>query len=162
MMTIAALEAAELATVLAALRFYQEEGRGDPANRSDAIHDIATACDEVTSLDASAIDALCERLNTSPPRGALQSLIDHGLSFADVVPLFAEHQRTNEPHLTAYVDGADNLKIVRDGELEIDGDAIVSKGSDGGAYVMAWLYVEDEDAGITTAEEDDEEDDEED
>jgi hypothetical protein len=29
----------DLATILAALGFYQEHGQGEPANRSDAIHD---------------------------------------------------------------------------------------------------------------------------
>lgn len=51
------------ATILAALRFYQEKGMGDPDNRSQAIHDIATACDTVISLDADAIDELCEGIN---------------------------------------------------------------------------------------------------
>jgi hypothetical protein len=36
----------------------------------------------------------------------------------------------------------------RDGELEIDHGAVVSKGDDPGAYVMAWLWVTDEEAGI--------------
>jgi hypothetical protein len=53
----------DLATVLAALRFYQEHGQGDPANRSDQIHDLATNCDQVVSLDEDGIDELCERLN---------------------------------------------------------------------------------------------------
>lgn len=30
-----------------------------------------------------------------------------------------------------------------DGELEIDEGAVVSRGSDGGAYVAAWVWVED-------------------
>ncbi len=54
---------AEHATILAALRFYQESGMGDPANRSDAIHDIATCLDEVISLDEADIDDLYEKLN---------------------------------------------------------------------------------------------------
>jgi hypothetical protein len=33
----------------------------------------------------------------------------------------------------------------RDGELETDHNAIVSRGEDAGAYVMAWLWVSDED-----------------
>ena len=53
----------ELATILAALRYYQEKGLGDPANRSADIHEIATDGDEVISLDANDIDDLCERLN---------------------------------------------------------------------------------------------------
>lgn len=36
----------------------------------------------------------------------------------------------------------------RDGELEIDANALVSKGTDVGAYVMAWLWITDEEAGI--------------
>ena len=31
-----------------------------------------------------------------------------------------------------------------DGEIEIDPSAIVSRGSDNGAYVQAWLWVEDD------------------
>ena len=31
----------------------------------------------------------------------------------------------------------------RDGELEIDPGAVVSKGDDPGAYVMAWLWIDD-------------------
>lgn len=53
----------EHATVLAALRTYQQRGYGDPANRPDNIHEIATNCDLVISLDDEGIDALCERLN---------------------------------------------------------------------------------------------------
>ena len=54
---------ADLATILAALRFYQEAGMGEPDNRSDAIHDIAADGDNVISLDDEGIDDLCERLN---------------------------------------------------------------------------------------------------
>lgn len=63
-----ALDDAELATVLAALRFYQRAGMGDPDNRDDDIHDIATGGGEVmSSLDDDGIDALCERLNGVAP-----------------------------------------------------------------------------------------------
>lgn len=31
----------------------------------------------------------------------------------------------------------------RDGEIEIDDDAVISRGSDGGAYVQAWVWVDD-------------------
>lgn len=50
-------------TILAALRFYQSKGLGDPANRPDEIHDIATCGGEGISLDDAGIDDLCERLN---------------------------------------------------------------------------------------------------
>jgi hypothetical protein len=36
----------------------------------------------------------------------------------------------------------------RDGELEVDDGAVVSFGGDPGAYVAAWIWVSDEDAGI--------------
>lgn len=58
-----ALDAQELATVLAALRYYQQAGMGEPGNRSIDIHDIATDGDTVVSLDDQGIDELCERLN---------------------------------------------------------------------------------------------------
>lgn len=57
------LERDELATILAALRFYQAGGQGDPANRSDDIHNIATDLDEEISLDDGGIDRLCYKLN---------------------------------------------------------------------------------------------------
>jgi glycosyltransferase A (GT-A) superfamily protein (DUF2064 family) len=59
------LDRQELATVLAALRYYQEQGMGEPANRSDAIHEIATDGGEVVSVDADGIDTLCEKINKS-------------------------------------------------------------------------------------------------
>ncbi|MGD1032699.1 MAG: hypothetical protein ABSA05_16340 [Opitutaceae bacterium] len=46
----------------------------------------------------------------------------------------------------AYQQGAESL--ARDGEVEVDDDAVVSMGDDGGAYVQAWLWVSDEAAGI--------------
>jgi len=53
----------EHATILAALRYYQENDQGEPNSRSNAIDDIATNGDEVISLDSVGIDDLCERLN---------------------------------------------------------------------------------------------------
>lgn len=50
-------------TLLAALRYYQEHGQGEPANRSLEIHDIATGNDSQVSMDANGIDDLCEALN---------------------------------------------------------------------------------------------------
>lgn len=42
--------------------------------------------------------------------------------------------------------GASSLTFVREGQCEIDEDAVVSRGDDG-AYVMAWLWVSDDDQG---------------
>jgi len=58
------LDREELATVLAALRYYQHNGMGDPFNRPDWLHDIAVPdAGSDTSLDDEAIDHLCERIN---------------------------------------------------------------------------------------------------
>ena len=37
----------------------------------------------------------------------------------------------------------------REGEIEIDDEAAVSIGDDGGAYIQAWVWVRDSDHGIT-------------
>lgn len=55
----------EFHTIVAALRFYQEKGQGEPENRSDQIHDLATDGDNTVSLDAIGIDDLTERINTT-------------------------------------------------------------------------------------------------
>jgi len=62
------LSAEQHATVIAALRHYQACGLGVPANRSEAIHDIATNGGEVISLDEDGIDALVEQLQFDPTR----------------------------------------------------------------------------------------------
>lgn len=124
-----ALTDAQHATVLAALRFYQEEGMGDPAKRSDAIHFIASNGNVVDpGLDAAGIDALCESLNHD------------GLDFGACVNLFGEDD--DEPYVAAAI------KKQHDSELEVDLPAVVSRGADDGAYVMAWVWVSNEDAGI--------------
>jgi hypothetical protein len=54
----------EFHTVLAALRYYQAHGQGDPSNRAEWVQDIASNGGAVASpLGDQAIDALCERLN---------------------------------------------------------------------------------------------------
>lgn len=68
MSTFYKLNDAEHATVIAALRFYQQKGQGDPFNRSDDIHELATNGGEVmSSLDDAGIDELCMRLNLRSP-----------------------------------------------------------------------------------------------
>ena len=62
-MKVISVTDAEHATILAALRFYQAHGQGDPMNRSTDTHGIATNCGTVISLNATAIDALCENIN---------------------------------------------------------------------------------------------------
>ena len=57
------IDGQDLNTILAALRFYQEHGQGEPSNRSEAIHDIATNGGDAISMDDAGIDDLCERIN---------------------------------------------------------------------------------------------------
>jgi|GEM_PF-2855473 len=42
----------------------------------------------------------------------------------------------------------------REGEVEIDDRALVARGDDDGAYVQAWIWVSDADAGVSTVGED--------
>lgn len=53
----------ELNTILAALRYYQHCGMGEPSNRPDWLHDIATDCDNQISMVDEDIDQLCLKLN---------------------------------------------------------------------------------------------------
>ncbi|CAN0593721.1 unnamed protein product, partial [Ectocarpus sp. 12 AP-2014] len=53
----------ELNTILTALRFYQEAGMCDPANRTDFIQAIACQTDDDMSLNETGIDEFCERIN---------------------------------------------------------------------------------------------------
>ena len=64
---IISVDSAEHATLLAALRYYQQNGQGEPSNRCDAIHAIATDGDVQISLDTAGIDALCEHITLCSP-----------------------------------------------------------------------------------------------
>jgi hypothetical protein len=58
------LDSRELGTVLAALRYWQEQGLADdPQYRSDELNDIATCHDAQVSMCGDEIDDLCERIN---------------------------------------------------------------------------------------------------
>ena len=65
----------ELATVLAALRFWQRHGPHQPDSLFDrleideqaALNRIRTDCGRFEPLDAEEIDTLCERLNSASP-----------------------------------------------------------------------------------------------
>ena len=52
------------------------------------------------------------------------------------------------PHLEQYRIAAMDQQC--DGELEIDSGAVVSKGGDAGAYVMAWLWIDDSELATTS------------
>lgn len=55
----------ERATILAALSLYVSEGCGDPANRSDEVHELATRGDDLVSLDEHAVVALATRIKAA-------------------------------------------------------------------------------------------------
>lgn len=57
-----------------------------------------------------------------------------------------EHTEVEDKYLKAAQDNA------RDGELEIDDNTIVSVSEDPGAYVMAWVWVSAEQAGVEVLE----------
>jgi hypothetical protein len=127
------LNDAQHATVLAALRFYQQDGLRDRATRFPLIEDIASNSGQVKPLRSTQIDALCKSLN------------HNGLTFADTVPQFAE-SAADSP----YVAAARAHHLLSEGMLEVDDPAVVSQGDDSGAYVMAWLWIDDAAAGVTS------------
>ncbi len=76
----------------------------------------------------------------------LGALIDAGLTFGQALNLFAARQRRDAPDLDRYVEGA-RMTWHRDGAVEVDDPGvIVSEGADDGAYVLAWLWVDNESA----------------
>lgn len=129
---------AQQATILAALRFYQESGIG-------ALDDIATNGGEIEALDEAAIDELCESINVSSPdkTEVITALVANGFEFCDFVPFYAETE-DESPFVKAAIEAVAN----KEGELEVDSPAVVSHGSDDGAYVMAWLWVSNDAAGV--------------
>ena len=70
-------------------------------------------------------------------RAALKTLVTKGLMFGTCTAMFAP--ATADERL--YQEAASDLQ--RDGELEIDAPGVVSLSDDGGAYVMAWVWVSD-------------------
>ena len=64
------LERRELATILAALRFHQDENLASGRKIADAcIADIASDGGTLTPLSAAEIDTLCRRLNSAAKEG---------------------------------------------------------------------------------------------
>lgn len=124
----------ELATLLAALRHYQATG----GLTAPGIEDVATGGGEFAPLDQKEIDALCERLN-------FDDVGDEG--FSSMAARLARRDR--KPGDESYVSAAQARS--RDGELEVDQGAYVSRMNEGadGAFVMAWLWVSDDEAGLS-------------
>lgn len=107
-------------------------------------HMMTTACDLDGGLEPRpAAPSLADRL---------RSLISEGLTYSEAAKVFGDHQDATEPHLKAYRDALPSWA----GEREVDSNAMVSKGGDAGAYVQAWVWVSDSEAGVESDDEDDE------
>lgn len=131
---IISLDARHLATILGSLRATQAVQQSEPL--APEIQDIMTDGGTLAALDDGEVDALCERLNAG------------GLTFGEAVNHYGAVQDADEPDLAAYRAAVPT----REGELEVDPNAIVSVSDDGGAYVAAWVWVTDDQAGIETEE----------
>ena len=112
------LDKREFSTVLAALRLWQSKIGPDrlPA-QANAQMDFGPYFEDgkkFAPLDKAEIDSLCERINVAEDKDSQAYRIAAKRMFED------------------------------EGTLEIDDNAIVSAGSDPGAYVEAWVWVPDE------------------
>lgn len=84
---------------------------------------------------------------------ALEALVQtHDFTFGDAVRFFSGRQGPVCKRYAAYAHENYN----DEGELEIDENAIVSLGTDRGAYVMAWQWVDDGEVGVTPLEQEQE------
>jgi hypothetical protein len=128
-----ALTPEQHATVLAALYDYQLRLECAGGKLPPELSIIATAVNTLRALDPRGIDTLINNLTYSK-----------GLTFGEVVNLFGES--SDNPYVAAALDKQ------KDGEIEVNDPAVVSPGDDPGAYVMAWIWVSDEAAGVTSEE----------
>jgi hypothetical protein len=72
----------------------------------------------------------------------------HGLDFAVCLEFFGDDRESDPYARTAFE------QYHRDGETEIADPTVVSLSDDQGAYVLAWVWVDDADAGIAHDEDD--------
>ena len=108
--------------------------------------------DDEEEEEAEMIDAMdAARAASWPMLERLNAMIADGLDFATMTNAYAEHQARTRPDLEPFLGAADSV----DGVCEIANPAIVSDSEDG-AYVLAWVWVSNEDAGIEPASDGDE------
>ncbi len=86
-----------------------------------------------------------EEVSAPAPIDVLKALAREGLTFSDCVKVFAEQDHDQDTD--AYVSAAED-RYAEEGSIEVDAPTVVSVSDDGGAYVMAWLWVSNGDAGI--------------
>jgi len=78
--------------------------------------------------------------------------IDLILSLIPAGPLADKLRKEPDPDAAAFIAAVDT-----DDDFEVDEDAIVSRGEDDGAFVMSWVWVTNEAAGIPSEDLDDDE-----
>lgn len=124
------------ATILAALRVYQMVGG---SSLGCDIENIASNGGAFTPLIGNEIDELCESINQASPatEEVVEALKDNDFKFGDVLPAFGDSEETSP-----YVKAARQSVITEEGSLEVDEMTVVAP-SEGGAYVMAWIWVAD-------------------
>ncbi len=105
-------------------------------------------------MDTQAVLAQLDLSDEAVRNEVFGALVDAGLDFGTCTRVFGK--RDESELQDAYYEAARDKESP--GEIEVDDNAIISKGDEPpGAYVMAWVWVSDNDAGI--AEDDDGEDD---
>ncbi len=107
------MKSQHLNTILAALRFYQEEGLADsPVKRGDGIHDIATNGDTDISLDSDGIDELCELLNVGHVTLDAGSDIRAALEQVSRLLPYEADDTGHDPETTTPPDGEDAMRVL--------------------------------------------------
>lgn len=70
---------------------------------------------------------------------AFVALVDDGLTFSEVVNIYGADQSDGDKATATQA----REEWTREGQIEVDEGAFVSRGDDPGAYVMAWVWVDD-------------------
>lgn len=91
-------------------------------------------------------DEVAEAIAKMPLEHTLEALVKtHGFTFADATRFFCERQGPVAKQYAAWA----HENLIEEGFLEIDATAMVALNADRGAYVMAWQWVDAEDAGVS-------------
>jgi len=140
--SICLIDAEQHATILASLRLYQALRMGSDCDRSDAIAKIATNAGQLIALDDAGIDLLVEKLQLdADPVKILSVMKSRGAEFDSCIQVFGVDANSDPYSKKAceYLLGGD--------DHEVDEKTVISH-SDGGAWVMSWLYITNEEAGV--------------
>lgn len=132
----------ETVTILAALRFWQEH-----TNNGGRIPAHFDHFEEVTPLTVPEIDTLCESINLQPVPDVHPDTDEHRSGCA-ACQLKHDKNLPDEDTPQAVEDQEKWIAAAKrihqsDGQVEIDDGAVVSISDDGGAYVAAWVWVDD-------------------